>query len=68
MLFRRKKIIFFLFYLKENDEIYMKNNFVKHAHENIETGILKASDKLFDGGKILDIGGVYRNRYAIVKH
>ena len=46
----------------------MKNDFVKHQSENIETGILMTDNIIFDGGKILEIGGIYNNRFAIVEH
>lgn len=46
----------------------MKNAFVAHKEENIATGIMKADNSLFDGGEILKLGGVYRNRFAIIKN
>jgi hypothetical protein len=52
--------------LTEDNKVFMKNAFVKHQHENIETGILTTDNSIFDGGNILDIGGKYRNRFAIV--
>lgn len=45
----------------------MKNIFVQHKEENIATGITKTDNSLFGNGEILEIGGVYRNRYALVK-
>ncbi len=51
-----------------NNEIYMKNTFVQHKEENIETGIMKTDNSIFDKGDILEIGGIYRNRYAIIKN
>lgn len=46
----------------------MKNSFVQHQEEDIATGIKKTDNSIFDKGEILKIGGVYRNRYAIVKN
>ena len=45
----------------------MKNDFVLHDSEDSNTGVSKAKSHLFDGKSILEIGGVYKNRYAIVK-
>jgi len=50
----------------EDNQIYMKNAFVQHDDENINTGIRKVGNHIFGGGNILDIGGNYRNRFAIV--
>lgn len=44
----------------------MKNDFIKHQKEDIDNGILETDASLFDNGKILEIGGMYNNRYAIV--
>ena len=52
----------------EKNEIYMKNNFVQHKDENIATGILKTDNSIFENKDVLQIGGIYRNRYAIVKN
>ena len=46
----------------------MKNNFLPHVEENLETGVLTADLSGFQGGKIIDIGGPYRNKYAIVQN
>jgi len=46
----------------------MKNNFVQHKDENIATGILKTDNSIFENKDVLQIGGIYRNRYAIVKN
>ena len=45
----------------------MKNDFVLHDSEDSNAGVSKAKNHLFDGKSILEIGGVYKNRYAIVK-
>lgn len=50
----------------EDNTIYTKNKFVESQEENIETGIFKADNSIFDSKDILKIGGNYRNRYAIV--
>ena len=44
----------------------MKNDFVKHQNENIETGILETDNSIFNNGNILEIGGCYSYKYAIV--
>ena len=46
----------------------MKNEFLPLKEENLDTGILLADTKSFGDRKILDIGGTYRNRYAIVEN
>ena len=45
----------------------MKNDYIHHSEENINTGIRKITNEIFDKREILEIGGNYRNRYAIVK-
>ena len=45
----------------------MKNDFIEHVDENLETGVLTANMGHFKGGKVVDIGGSYRNKYAIVQ-
>lgn len=46
----------------------MKNKFLKEESENIETGVFVASTEAFGQGNILDVGGTYSNRFAIVKN
>jgi hypothetical protein len=46
----------------------MKNNFLPSVHEDLETGVLTADVSAFQGGNIVDIGGPYRNKYAIVQN
>lgn len=46
----------------------MKNAFLDKVSEDLDTGVLTANMTGFNGGKILDIGASYRNRYAIVKN
>ncbi|EGR32423.1 regulator of chromosome condensation protein, putative [Ichthyophthirius multifiliis] len=51
----------------ENNQIYMFNKFMKHNKEDVHSGIYFADNKLFNGGNIGKIGGVYRNNYALVE-
>ena len=46
----------------------MKNKFLKEESENIETGVFIGNTEVFGQGSIVDIGGTYRNRFAIVKN
>jgi hypothetical protein len=46
----------------------MKNDFVKHQNENIDSGIFETDNSIFNNGEILEIGGMYHNKYAIVEH
>ena len=41
---------------------------MEHIDENLDTGILTADISAFSGGRVVDIGGSYRNRYAIVEN
>ena len=50
----------------EKNELYFKNPYVQHKEENIATGIFKADNSIFENKEILQIGGTYRNRFAIV--
>lgn len=52
----------------DENEIYMKNKYMKEESEDLETGIFKANTTVFKGGEILEIGGAYRNKYAIVRN
>eukprot|EP00828_Plagiopyla_frontata_P040521 TRINITY_DN5519_c0_g1_i2.p4 TRINITY_DN5519_c0_g1~~TRINITY_DN5519_c0_g1_i2.p4 ORF type:complete len:155 (-),score=36.96 TRINITY_DN5519_c0_g1_i2:21-485(-) len=53
--------------LTEKNEIYMKNDFVPHENEDQKTGVSKMKEGLFEGKQILEIGGAYKNRFAIVQ-
>jgi hypothetical protein len=53
--------------LVENGAVYMKNEFMKSIHENLDTGVLTGVSDVFGGKEILKIGGGNKNRYAIVK-
>jgi hypothetical protein len=53
--------------LVEDNQIYMKNDFLQRVDENLETGTRTANMTHFQGGKIIDIGGSYKNKYAIVQ-
>ena len=46
----------------------MKNKFLTEDSENLETGVWTANTSVFKGGEILEMGGAYKNRYAIIKH
>eukprot|EP01016_Furgasonia_blochmanni_P044116 TRINITY_DN6095_c0_g1_i3.p2 TRINITY_DN6095_c0_g1~~TRINITY_DN6095_c0_g1_i3.p2 ORF type:complete len:225 (+),score=68.31 TRINITY_DN6095_c0_g1_i3:756-1430(+) len=52
----------------EDNELYMKAKFVKHNTEDLSTGVLFADSSIFFGGDVVDIGGSYKNRFAIIKH
>lgn len=53
--------------LTDDNQIYMRNKYVNHHQENIDTGIFQAdASKLFDG-RVIKMGGQYRNHYAIVE-
>jgi len=52
--------------LTEENEIFQKNEFMPSKEENLETGIQTADLKDIKG-EIIDIGGVYRNKYALVR-
>ena len=51
----------------DKNMIYMKNSFIKPKEEDKATGVQTVSgDELFNG-KILAIGGKYRNCWAIIE-
>jgi len=52
----------------ENNEIYFRHNFLQFQKENKDTGVQSADNSIFNGGQIIDIGGSYRNKYAIVSN
>jgi len=54
--------------ITEDNYIYSKNPFVGNAEEDYKTGLFVADNSIFKGGDIIDIGGSYRNRFAIVKN
>lgn len=61
-------LIMVVFYNALDDNtVLMKNPFLPKRDEDFETGILTADTYAFEGGDILEIGGMYRNKYAIVK-
>ncbi len=45
----------------------MKRDFLPQKDENLETGVLTGDTKDFGKGEIISIGGMYRNRYALVR-
>ena len=52
----------------EEGNVYFKNNFADAHIEDLATGIKSTTvERLFNGGKVLAIGGKYKNRWAIVK-
>lgn len=52
----------------EEGNVYFKNNFADAHIEDLSTGIKSTTvERLFNGGKLLAIGGKYKNRWAIVK-
>jgi len=51
----------------EDNTVLMKNQFLPKKDEDFETGVLTGDNSGFEGGDILQIGGTYRNKYAIVK-
>ena len=62
-----RKMVYFWFVLEDN-YIYSKNPFVGNAEEDYKTGLFVADNSIFKWGDIIDIGGSYRNRFAIVKN
>lgn len=52
--------------LTERNEVYMKNDFAPHGTEDQKTGVSRMKEEVFGGKQILEIGGGYKNRYAIV--
>jgi len=60
--------LYWFFFLLEDNQVYMKNKFLTEDSENLETGVWTANTSVFKGGEILEMGGAYKNRYAIIKH
>lgn len=52
----------------EDNQLYTKLNFVEDAELDINTGIGHVPSSFFNGGEILDIGGGYKNKFAIVRN
>jgi len=55
-------------FLIEDNQVYMKNKFLKDESENLETGVFLANTSIFQGGEIIEMGGAYKNKYAIIKN
>lgn len=52
----------------EDGKVYFKTKFEKFEKENMQTGIQETSmAKLFGTGALLQIGGSYRNRFALLR-
>ena len=54
--------------LKENNDVYATQQLTSNAKRDISTGLYRIESAVFSGGEILDLGGQYVNRYAIVKN
>lgn len=54
--------------ITEDNQVYMKNKFLKDESENLETGVFLANTSIFQGGEIIEMGGAYKNKYAIIKN
>lgn len=52
----------------DNNRIYSRPNFIDTDFLDPETGAPFTDGRLFNDGQILDIGGSYRNHFAIVKN
>lgn len=51
----------------KDGKLYFRRKFVENETEDLETGIMTAdATKLFGKGEIIEIGGKYKNRYALV--
>ena len=57
-----------IFIIKADNQVYMKNEFFKIRDYNIKVGVNIADNSIFGNAEILDIGGSYENKYLIVKH
>lgn len=52
----------------EEGNIYFKNNYGPTLSESDKSGLkMNTVNDLFGGGKLLGLGGMYRNRWGIVK-
>lgn len=52
----------------ENNEIYANTQIIANAQYDPLTGLYRVKADNFQGGQILEVGGPYVNRYAIVKN
>ena len=52
----------------ENNEIYATQQLTGNARTDIKSGLYKVKNDAFNGGQILEVGGQYFNRFAIVKN
>lgn len=50
----------------EDNKIHMVNARLKTHENNIESGVGICDGELMFGGKVIDIGGNYRNKYVLV--
>lgn len=53
--------------LLEDNTVLSHGVFLPNKDQDLNTGIVTGETKYFDGGEILEIGGPYTTRYAIVK-
>lgn len=54
--------------LLEDNKLYTKLNFVEGADLDVNSGVGVVPSSFFNGGEILDIGGGYTNKFAIVRN
>jgi len=54
--------------ITEDNEVYANNIIIPDVDEDFKLDIYKFLPTSFNGGQVLDIGGQYTNRYAIVKN
>jgi len=55
-------------FFTEDNKIYCSDKLIPDAIEDIETNSYFLTEKFFNNGQILDIGGNYTNFYALVKN
>ena len=47
--------------------MYSNDRIIGKSEENYNTGLFQANPEAFNGGEVVEIGGQYTNRYAIVR-
>lgn len=53
--------------VSENNEVYTTDRVIEDSEENYNTGLFKLAPSHFNDGEVVEIGGQYGNRYAIVR-
>lgn len=64
----RVQYLYNIIFLIDNNNVLTHFTFLPFKDQDLQTGLLHADTSFFEGGEILELGGPYRTRYAIVKN